>query len=123
MVGLVAMFTNPKSQRLGDLVANTVVVVEQLTPTVQIAAPHAVGIHPLEVHVGELRGMTITEYNALRRYCDRFPELTPETQERLTLEVWQPMAERLNVDSIEGVHPIYLAEAAVMKYGRQHGLL
>ena len=123
MVGLIAMFTNPRSQRLGDLVAGTIVVVEQKAPAVQIAAPHVAGIHPLEVHVGELRGMTVAEYNALRRYCDRFPELSPDTQQKLTEELWVPLAERLKLPSIEGIHPIYLAEAAVMKFGRQHGML
>ncbi len=123
MVGLVAMFTNPRSQRLGDLVANTIVVVEETAPTVQIGAPHAAGIHPLEIHLDDLRGMTISEYNALRRYCDRFPELSPETQVKLTETVWLPVATRLQIPAIEGIHPIYLAEAAVMKFGRQHGIL
>ena len=122
-VGLLAIFTNPKSQRLGDLVSNTIVTHEQRVSRIEIAAPHAAGIHPLEQHVGELRGMTIEEYNTLRRYCDRFPELSPETQVKLTTEIWEPIAERRKILVVPNVHPIYLAEAVVMKYGRQHGLL
>jgi len=122
-VGFLAIFTNAKSQRLGDLIANTVVCYERRSPVVFAAAPHTVGLHPLEVHVGELRGMTQEEYYALRRFCDRFPELSNVTQNRMLTELWMPIARRRNVPSLPNVHPIYLAEAVVMKYGRQHGLL
>jgi uncharacterized RDD family membrane protein YckC len=121
--GLVTIFMNPKSQRLGDLVAKTVVVHERRPGTLYVMAPHVVGIHPFESQVGDLRGMTLDEYDALRRLCDRFPELTVETQNRLIQEVWAPIAQRTNVPEVSNVHPLYLAEAAVMKYGRQHGLL
>jgi hypothetical protein len=87
------------------------------------AAPHIVGYHPLEAHVGDLRGMTMEEYYALRRFCDRFPELATETQSRMLNEIWSPIALRRNVPKLPNIHPIYLAEAVVMKYGRQHGLL
>lgn len=122
-VGLLAMFTTPKSQRLGDLVANTVVVYEKRALPVFSPAPHTAGIHPLEAQVGELRGMTLDEYNALRRYCDRFPELSSTAQNKLTNDVWMPIAARRGVQMAPNIHPIYLAEATVMKYGREHGLL
>jgi uncharacterized RDD family membrane protein YckC len=122
-VGLLAMFTTPKSQRLGDLVANTVVVYEKRAVPNFTPAPHTAGIHPLEGQVGELRGMTMDEYNALRRYCDRFPELSAPAQTKLTEEVWLPIAARRGVEMAPNIHPIYLAEAVVMKYGRGHGLL
>jgi uncharacterized RDD family membrane protein YckC len=122
-VGLLAMFTNPKGQRIGDLVANTVVV-ENHRPEPKFAiAPHSVGYHPLEDRVGDLKGMTLPEYNALRRFADRFPELPPEIQTKLVREVWQPIADRRNIPSFADIHPIYLAEAVVMKYGRTQGLL
>ncbi|HTQ09514.1 MAG TPA: RDD family protein [Fimbriimonadaceae bacterium] len=122
-VGLLALFTSPRSQRLGDLVANTVVLYEKRAPFRFTPAPHTAGIHPLENQVGELRGMTLDEYNALRRYCDRFPELAPAAQKKLTDEVWLPIAARRSVAMAPNIHPIYLAEAVVMKYGREHGLL
>lgn len=123
--GLLAIFTTPKSQRFGDLISDTVVVYEKrgvpyFTPA---PAPHTAGIHPLESQVGDLRGMTLDEYNALRRYCDRFPELSPSAQKKLTDEVWLPIAARRGVMMAPNIHPIYLAEAVVMKYGRGHGLL
>ncbi|MCO5296285.1 MAG: RDD family protein [Fimbriimonadaceae bacterium] len=122
-VGLLAVFTNPRSQRLGDLVAGTVVVHERTDPPQFHTAPHQVGIHPLESAVGDLRGMTQEEYVALKRLCDRFPELPAGVQERVVREVWLPFAQRRSVPEAPNVHPIFLAEAVVMRYGRIHGLL
>jgi hypothetical protein len=67
--------------------------------------------------------MTIHEYNALRLFADRFPDLSPEIQAKLVTEIWDPIAVRRAIPSYQNVHPIYLAEATVMKYGREHGLL
>lgn len=121
--GVVAMFLNPKLQRLGDLVAGTVVVHEpKRLPPVNIA-PHRVGVHPLEHLVGDLRKLTENEYYALRRYCDRFPALSTEVQNRLTDRLWLPIAHRLGISLPRDIHPVYLAEATVMKFGREKGLL
>ncbi len=122
-VGFVAMFTNAKSQRIGDLVAGTIVCHEKRPETNFSVAPHLDHFHPLEPFVGELAGMTKEEYVALRRFADRFPELPTHVQNKLTREVWEPVAERRKVPALANVHPIYLAEAVVMKYGRDHGLL
>jgi hypothetical protein len=123
LLGIAAMFTNPKGQRLGDLFARTIVVhtgraVPRFTP-----APHVLGLHPLEQHVGDLKGMTSDEYNALRRLCDRFPELPANVQNRLMRDVWRPIAIKRHIKSLPNIHDIYIAEAVVMKYGRDHGLL
>lgn len=123
LVGLIAVFTNPKAQRIGDLVAGTIVVHEGRPLARFSPAPHKMGLHPLEPHVGELRGMTPEEYVALKRLCDRFPELGTAVRDRLMREVWQPLANRRGVPPLPNVHPIYLAEAVVMRYGREHGLL
>lgn len=123
LVGVGAMFLNPRSQRLGDLVADTVVTYDRKHAPNFRTAPHRVGIHPLEHAVGDLNGMTREEYEALRRFCDRCPQLSSPTQERFFKELWQPIADRRHVPNLPNVHPLYLAEATVMKYGRQHGLL
>ena len=121
--GFVCMFTNPKSQRLGDLIANTVVVSEKRPQAIFAAAPYFAGTHALEQYVGELRGMTLEEYQALKKFCDRFPELSYGVQQKLLLQVWRPVAQLRQIPELPNVHPLYLAEAAVMKYGRRHGLL
>lgn len=123
LIGVLAMFCTPRSQRIGDLVANTMVTHDRRAMPFFTPAPHVAGIHPLEAQIGDLRGMTIEEYNALRRFADRFPELPTQIQNKLVREVYQPIAARRGLKPIANVHPLYLAEAAVMKYGREHGLL
>lgn len=121
--GVVAMFTNPRAQRIGDLMAGTIVVYERSAPVRFTPAPHAINTHPYESQVGDLRGMTMEEYLALRRFCDRFPELSANIQSKMIEEIWKPIARKRNVPEMANVHPIYLAEAVVMRYGRTHGLL
>lgn len=121
--GIITMFVNPRSQRLGDILANTIVVHEKRPEPIFAPAPHIVGFHPLEPQVGELKGMTMEEYIALKRLCDRFPELTHNVQMKMMREVWDPIARRYGLDGIRNVHPLHVAEAVVMRYGRTHGLL
>jgi hypothetical protein len=77
----------------------------------------------LEELVGDLRGMTLEEYLAVKTLCDRYPDLPVPVQQRFLREVWQPVANRLGIGSYADIHPVYLMEAAVMKYARKHGLL
>lgn len=121
--GLLVMFCTERSQRLGDIVGNTIVVHGRRVEPIFAVAPHIVGLHPLEPQVGDLEGMTLEEYTALRRFCDRYPDLPSEVQARLMKEVFIPFARRHQLPEMANVHPIYVAEAVVMKYARSHGLL
>ena len=107
-LGLVLSFLTEKSQRLGDIVANTMVTHER---------------NPFEDHVGTLRRMSMNEYLAIKRLADRFPELPSPVQDRLLVEVWVPFAEKHGIKPLDNVHPVYLMEAAVMKYARLHDLM
>ena len=123
-VGFAAIFTTPRAQRFGDLVSGTIVTHEKRGLPIFSPAPHRLaGEHPYEQYVGDLRGLTLEEYRALRRFCDRYPELPTSIQQRMLDEVWRPIALRRGVPEMPGVHPLLLAEATVMKYGRMHGLL
>ena len=121
--GLLATFTTPRAQRLGDLISNTVVVRDAKAIPRFAPAPHKAGVHPFEPYIGDLRGMTDEEYIVLKRFCDRFPELATPVQARLVVEIWEPFARDKHIAPIPNVHPLYLAEATVMKYGRMRGLL
>lgn len=122
VVGLVAMFLNERSQRLGDLVAGTLVIhVPRANPQFQ-PTPHRYGLHPFEDTVGKLDNMSIEEYFAIKRLCDRFPQLPPTVQVRSIEEIWKPFAAKEGILPVENVHPIYQMEAVVFKYGRQKKL-
>lgn len=123
MAGFVCIFTNPRAQRLGDLVAGTMVVRTVRPSSNFAAAPHRYGIHPFEPNIPGLEKMTIEEYFALKRLCDRFPELPRETQEASVQRIWVPFAAKHGIQPVPNVHPVYLMEAAIMKYSRQHKLV
>lgn len=123
LVGIGAIFVTPLSQRLGDLAAGTIVVHEPRALPRFSLAPHRFGVHPFEEAIGDVEKMTQEEYFAIKRACDRYPELAGPVQERLLREIWAPFAARHGVAAIPGVHPVYLMEAVVMRYGRMRGLL
>lgn len=124
LAGMLAVFFTEKQQRLGDLVANTIVVHERANVVpVPLTSQLTEAVHPLEHLVGDLPGMTEVEYRAVKALCDRFPELAAPTQTRLLNEVWQPIANRLGVPQFADIHSAWLMEAVVMKYARRHGLL
>ncbi len=124
LVGLGSIFLSSRAQRLGDLVAGTVVVTERQEAPRYAVAPHGVGTHPLEGHLPPLRGLTMPEYAALRRLADRFYELPADAQHRLLGTVYRPVAARLGIpDPPPGETEIRMVEAIVMAHGRQKGLL
>jgi len=123
LTGALTIFISEKGQRLGDLAAGTVVINERPSPIPATPSPHIFGIHPLEVHVGDLRGMTRADYLMLKQLADRFPTFHEEVRNKLLREVWEPWSQKHNMPTISGVHPIYVIEAVVMKYGRTRQLL
>ena len=120
--GFIACFMNEKSQRFGDLVSGTLVIYEPKPNPMYQVTPHHAGIHPFEESVGQLATMTMEEYFAIKRLCDRFPELPPTVQVRSVDEIWKPFAEKEKIEPVAGVHPVYQMEAVVMKYGRKRKL-
>lgn len=123
LAGFLSIFTNPRSQRIGDIVAGTVVVHEPRNLYSFTPAPHRYGVHRFEDTVGDLRKMTLQEYFAIKRLCDRFPELPAQTQTESLRDIWFPFANRIGVEPNPNVHPLYQMEAVVMKYGRMHKLV
>ncbi len=123
IVGLAAIFTNERAQRLGDMAAGTIVFHEPKRRLRSLPSPHRAGIHPFEAAIGDLRSMSIEEYGALRRLADRLPSLPAAVQKQMLDEIWAPFADRHRILPLPGVHPLNLVEAAVTKYGREKKLL
>lgn len=123
LAGIIAMFTNPHSQRLGDLAAGTIVIHDPRPKFEFRPSPHRYGLHPFEHTVGDLPKMTLEEYHAIKRLCDRFPELPPSVQVRSVEEIWKPFTDKYGILPLQNVHPVYQMEAVVMKYSRAHNLV
>jgi uncharacterized RDD family membrane protein YckC len=123
LAGLLSIFTTPRGQRLGDIAANTVVIADTVQLPIFTPTPYALGVHAQESLLPDLRNMTVEDYIALKKMCDRFPEFPTNVQDRMIRDIWTPIATRLHVPEVPNLHPILLAEATVMKYGRMHGLM
>jgi uncharacterized RDD family membrane protein YckC len=121
--GLVAMTINPRSQRLGDLAADTLVVESEKSFAGFMPSPHRAGIHPFEEHIGDVSRVSMAEYQAIKRLCDRFPDLTAPIQDQCLRTIWDPFAKYHGIQPIRNVHPIYLMEAVIMKVGRLRKLV
>lgn len=123
VAGVTSILASPRAQRLGDMVAGTMVVVEPKVSTNFAAAPHRYGTHHFEQYLAELPNMTLEEYIAMKRLCDRFPYLPAEEQARSIQDLWVPLAERHQVPAFANVHPILMMEAVVMRFSRIHHLV
>lgn len=122
-VGLAAMFTNNRSQRLGDMASGTVVIHEPKTiPNFQPLPPRVL-MHPLEERLGPVQKMSESEYAVIRRLRDRLPELAPNIQKRMLDEVWLPLCVKYSIPNQPDIHPSHFIEATIIKYERENGLL
>jgi len=122
-VGMATVFASSKHQRIGDMLAGTIVV-DCPKPTAQYSpSPYKVGVHGIEDQVGPLRGMEMSDYIVLKMIADRYPGLTEETRSELLKEIWEPFAPRMRIEPRADLHPVFQIEAVVMKYGRQKQLI
>ena len=120
-VGAVTMFFNPNYQRLGDLVAGTVVIKEQagtnlptfgkkrtVTGALADATLPAGTYEPLTV-------LTADEIDLLRQFATRRWQMSSDDSERLAYRLVAPLVPRLNIVFLPGADPHYadLASAIV----------
>ncbi|HEX7146134.1 MAG TPA: RDD family protein [Actinomycetota bacterium] len=109
------------NQRLGDLVAGTLVLRERSA----LAAPAPVNFAPppgLEHYAATLdpSGVGIDEYQAVRTFLLRAPSLSPGPRSALALQLANPLAARLRPPPPVGVSPeLYLQCVAAAYQQRQ----
>jgi uncharacterized RDD family membrane protein YckC len=109
------------NQRLGDLVAGTLVLRERSA----LAAPAPVTFAPppgLEHYAATLdpSGVGIDEYQAVRTFLLRAPSLSPGPRSALALQLANPLAARLRPPPPPGVSPeLYLQCVAAAYQQRQ----
>jgi uncharacterized RDD family membrane protein YckC len=109
------------NQRLGDLVAGTLVLRERSA----LAAPAPVTFTPppgLEHYAATLdpSGVGIDEYQAVRTFLLRAPSLSPGPRSALALQLANPLAARLRPPPPPGVSPeLYLQCVAAAYQQRQ----
>lgn len=122
-MGILTSSLNYRSQRMGDLAAGTMVVVTSKYKKHFAPAVHTFGVHHFEQYVPNLDEMSLEEFLAMKRLCDRWPQLPVVEQKKSMNEIWEPFAKKHGVPAFSNVHPIYIMEAVVMKFSRMHHLL
>lgn len=123
-IGLITMFISPHWKRLGDHVAGTVVVKERAAP----APASSVSWDRKEFFIlndqALVRIMTLTreDYETIRRFFERRPDLDFLTAERLAREIASPLMMQLGVQ-LPPINPQYerFLEEVARAYERQRG--
>ena len=109
MVGLLVMSLNKRFQRLGDLVAGTMVIVDQKQPTQGL---HDVR-HPSVLHIASLlpanfkpdQGMS----QALAHFIDQRNRLAQQRRDEIANHLAEPLCKQLNLDP--NINPDLLLQA------------
>jgi uncharacterized RDD family membrane protein YckC len=122
--GLFAVVTSllsPRGQRLGDLVAGTMVLRERSA----LAAPMAVWFSPpggLEAYAANLdvAGVTEAQFGVIRSFLLRVGELTPESRVAMAFRLADPVKAAMHHQPPPGVHPEQLLVAVAAAYQRRH---
>ena len=100
-VGMVVMFCNLRSKRVGDYVAGTMVMreVDYAIPTLSAISGGAQEISPDEFPLppDALRRLKPQEMEMIRRFLERREDLPQQTRQQLSAQVAFPLADRLQV--------------------------
>lgn len=110
-----------RGQRLGDLVAGTIVLRERTglaapAPT-QFSVPPDLESYVATLDVSALRAQ---DYQTVRSYLLRAPALTPEVRYRLAVELADPVLPRLRPPPPPGIHPAWFLICVATAYQRRN---
>jgi uncharacterized RDD family membrane protein YckC len=120
-VGVISILASRRSQRLGDMVAGTVVLRERTA----LRSPVAVTFAPppgLEAYTAVLdtTRVGIPEYQAVRSFLMRANSLAPHARYELAVKLANPMRELVRPLPPDGVQPeLFLAAVAAAHQRRQ----
>jgi uncharacterized RDD family membrane protein YckC len=132
IVGVISIFVTSRHQRLGDLVAGTLVVHEgQLSASSALGntrlftetAPQApVAPRPTSLPADALSRLTIADLQAIETFLERRLDMALEVRQSLALRLVTSTAGRMNLPPPTGMHPeTFLEEVAygLRSLGRQ----
>lgn len=124
VAGSVAFF-NPYSQRVGDMLAGTLVIKERRTsaPSLQTLSQISSEPHPLEGLILSTGALTAQDYKALKAFLDRREQFSPKVRQGLAEELFSKLKTKLGLELEVDSQPEALLEAIASKYARDRGLL
>lgn len=124
LIGIVTILTSKRNQRLGDMAAGTIVVLERKGGRTQKKAPPA-WMQPKtlaepspETATWDVSAVTGDELATVRRFLERRATLTPEARSRLAMELALRLQPKV-VGPSPDMHPEeFLLELAALKASR-----
>ena len=124
LLAVVAALLSPRGQRLGDLVAGTMVLRERSA----VAPPMAVWFNPpagMEVYAGNLDVSTVTseQFGVIRAFLLRVSDLSPESRVAMALRLADPVKDAMHHQPPPGVHPEQFLVAVAAAYQRRHSAI
>jgi len=123
-VGIAAMFMSRQSQRLGDMVAGTVVVKEETAPLGFLRErllKRPQGETLFDFSAASLELARPGDINAVERLLERWPQLRPRDKEKLAAAICEPLAKRLKVPPPDAAqHKRFLDDFLAAEYRRQY---
>lgn len=117
---LCALLTE-KGQRMGDLVAGTIVLRERTG--LAAPAPAAFGVPPwLESYAVTLdvSALRTQDYQAVRSFLLRAPQLDPQVRHGLAVDLADPIVGRVRPAPPTGIHPAWFLICVAAVYQRRH---
>ena len=106
VIGVLTLLASPRNQRLGDLLAGTIVVRErtgarQPTAVRFTAPPHLTAL----VSTLDTSGLTDADYTTVRSFLLRTPSLSPEVRWTLARQLADPLVARMRTTVPSGLTP------------------
>lgn len=124
LVGIVAILASKRNQRLGDMAAGTIVVLERTggrrskKPPPAWMQPKTLAEPSPETATWDVSGVTLDELATVRRFLERRSTLTPEARSRLAAELAVRLGPKV-VGPSPDMHPEeFLLELAAVKASR-----
>jgi uncharacterized RDD family membrane protein YckC len=121
LLAVASSLLSPRGQRLGDLVAGTMVLRERTA----VGPALAVWFSPpagLEAYAGNLDVSSVTseQFGVIRAFLLRVSELTPESRVAMAFRLAEPVKEAMHHQPPPGVHPEQFLVAVAAAYQRRH---
>ncbi|MFN8041334.1 MAG: RDD family protein [Acidimicrobiales bacterium] len=118
---LVCIILSKRNQRLGDMVAGTLVLRERLASK-RPAAVHFPAPPGMEAYVGSLDvgGLTTAQYGAVRSFLVRVGDLAPAARAAMAVRLANPVADRLHHRPPPMVGPELFLVCVAAAYQQRH---
>ncbi len=100
LIGIISILVTSRNQRLGDLAAGTIVVMERAEWKGRLAASHIAKPEDSSDNppVKNIELVTPEQFQAAKRFVERAPELEAGIRETLAAKIAKPMMQQLGIE-------------------------